>query len=104
MTIRKRSALIVALVAVGLGLYAAARQYSPLLVFHVVEQSLIQKAPSGPDGDVLRERFHQFISAAPDKHSQMDRLLRVSEYLEKVQHPTVQQLNELLAVDEPNQL
>lgn len=100
MDLRKRSMVVAALFTVTSGLYGAARYWSPSLIFHVVEQSLIQKAPPGGDSAVLRERFRHYISSAPDKRSQMERLLRISEYLEKEQHPTAGQINNLIVLDE----
>ena len=99
MTVRKRSLVLGSLFAVALAVYGIARYYSPSLVLFVVEQSLIQKAPSGTDPDLLVARFRAHISAAPDNNSQMERLLRISEALEKVQHLTDEQLDGLLAED-----
>ncbi len=99
MTIRKRSLVIGSVLAIALVLYGAARYYSPALVLYVVEQSLMQKAPSGINTSLLHERFHAHVFSAPDKTSRMERLLRISESLEKVQHLTFEQLNNLLAVD-----
>jgi hypothetical protein len=101
MTIRKRSLVIASLFAVASVFYGVAKYYSPSLIFYVVEQSLIQKAPPGTDQATLQERFHARISAAPDKRSQMEELLRIAEYLEKVQRLTSEQLDELLAVGRP---
>jgi hypothetical protein len=101
MTIRKRSLVIASLFAVASVLYGAAKYYSPSLVLFVVEQSLMQKAPSGIDPSSIYERFHARIAAAPDRNSQMQTLLQISEYLEKVQHLTFEQLDKLLAVDKP---
>ncbi len=99
MTIRNRSLVLGLLLVIGLGLYGAAKQYSPSLVLYVVEQSLIQKAPAGVNVSRLHERFRARVFSAPDNASRMERLLVISQYLEKVQHLTVQQLDELLAVD-----
>lgn len=78
--------------------YGAAKYYSPSLILYVVEQSLLQKSPSGTDSNSLRERLRAHISAAPDKKSQIERLLRISEYLEKVQSIDSKQLNQILPV------
>ena len=97
MTLRKRSLVLGSLFAVALAVYGVARHYSPSLIFYVVEQSLIQKAPAGTDPDLLHARFRAQISAARDDNSRMERLLRISESLEKVQHLTPEQLDGLLA-------
>jgi hypothetical protein len=101
MTIKGRSLVIGSLFVLVSVLYGAARHYSSSLIFYVVEQSLIQKAPPGADTALLQKRFQAQISAIPDKDSQMKKLLRISEYLEKVQHLTLAQLEELLGAENP---
>jgi hypothetical protein len=101
MTISKRSLVIGSLLVCASVLYGAAKYYSPSLVRYVVEQSLLQKAPSDTSTASLHERFIALLSAAPDKNTQMERLLRISEYLEKVQRLNFEQLDQLLAVDRP---
>jgi hypothetical protein len=101
MTIRKRSIAIGLLFVCASVLYGAAKYYSPSLVRYVVEQSLLQKAPSGTNNASLHERFSALLSAAPDKDTQMERLLQISEYLEKVQRLNFEQLDQLLAVNRP---
>ncbi len=101
MTIRKRSLVIGCLLVIALVIYGAAKYYSPSLIRYVVEQSLIQKAPSGARPDILHERFRAHLSAAPNQNSQMESLLRISESLEKVQRLSFEQLDQLLAVDGP---
>jgi hypothetical protein len=98
MTIQKRSILIAVFLLFVSVLYGAARHYSPSLILFVVEQSLVQKAPSGTDLTRLHERFHQFLSAIPDQNSRMEKLLHISQFLEKVQQLTQEDLNELLEV------
>jgi hypothetical protein len=99
MTIRKRSLVIAILFAIASVLYGAARHYSPSLVLFVVEQSLLQKAPSGIDPASVHERFHACVAAAHDQNSQMQRLLQISEYLEKVQRLSLEQMDQLLTPD-----
>lgn len=96
MTIRKRSLVVGSLMVIASVFYGAAKYYSPTLVFFVVEQSLIQKAPSGVDRTILDERLRAQIFVTPDKTSQMQKLLRISEYLEKVQYMTLEQLDQIL--------
>jgi hypothetical protein len=97
MTIQKRSIVIAALFALASVFYGVARHYSPYLVLYVVEQSLAQKAPSGTDSNLLRARLHALLSVTPDQDAQMKRLLRISQYLEKVQSLTPEELDKLLA-------
>jgi hypothetical protein len=96
MTIRKRSLVVGSLMVIASVFYGAAKYYSPSLVFFVVEQSLRQKAPSGVDRTLLHERLRAQISATPDKTSQLQKLLRISEYVEKVQYLTLEQMDQLL--------
>ena len=91
--------IVIALFALALILYGAARHYSSSLVRYVVEQSLAQKAPPGTDPAALHERLQALLSAAPDPNAQMQRLLRISQYVEKVQRLTPGEFEELLAVE-----
>ena len=59
------------LFALALMLYGTARLYSPALVLYVVEQTLIQKAPSGSDPALLHSRLHEFLAEAPDRNARM---------------------------------
>jgi hypothetical protein len=96
MAIQKR--LIIAGVALAFALivYGAGRYFSPFLIQYVVEQSLIQKAPAGKDPVYLRERLRTLMSAIPDQNTRMKRLLRISEYLEKTQFLSPEDLDRLL--------
>jgi hypothetical protein len=78
-------------------LYGSAKYYSPTIVFHVVEQTLVQKAPAGTDPVLARERLQAHLAAAPDQNAKMARLLRLSEKLEKIQSLTPAELDSLLA-------
>lgn len=82
-------------------LYGTAKYYAPPLILFVVEQSLAQKAPAGTDLTKLHERLHAYLSEAPDQDVRMERLLRISQYLEKVQQLTDEELNELLTSNKP---
>ena len=98
MTIRKRSLIMGVLLAVASVVYGAATHYSPFIVEYVVEQTLIQKAPSGTDPVLLSSRFRALLSAAPSDQVKMERLMRISGYLEKVQSLTPGELEDLVAV------
>jgi len=101
MTIQKRAVVIAAFAILALIIYGAARYYSPKLVLHIVEQSLAQKAPPETDTIFVQERLHALLSATPDQNAQMEKLLQISAYLEKVQRLTPQELDELLAAEKP---
>jgi hypothetical protein len=101
MTIQKRSMFVGFVFALALMLYGIARIYSPALVLYVVEQTMVQKAPSGSDPALLRSRLHDFLAEAPDQGAKMERLFQISAYLEKVQTVTPQELDRLLETKKP---
>jgi hypothetical protein len=98
MTIQRRLLFVAALFAFALVIYVTGKHYSTPLILHVVEQSLAQKAAAGIESTQLRERLHGYLNSAPDENKKMERLLRISEYLEKVQYITPEELNELIPV------
>ena len=95
MTIQKRALIMLALLAFALTLYCVGRYSSPYLIYHVVEQSLIQKAPPFIDSTTARVRLESLIGTEPDKKVRMQRLLKISEYLEKTQRITPEEWNSL---------
>jgi hypothetical protein len=97
MTVKKRLITACTLLAFASILYGAGRHYSPALIRYVVEQSLIQKAPSGADPVYLQNRLGAILSETPDRDAQTRRLLQISEYLEKVQFLTPEALDSLMA-------
>jgi hypothetical protein len=97
MTVQKRLITACTLLAFASILYGAGRQYSPALIRYVVEQSLIQKAPSGADPVYIQNRLRAILSKTPDRNAQTQRLLQISEYLEKVQSLTPEDLDGLMA-------
>jgi hypothetical protein len=99
MTFQNRSIVVAILLAFASIGYAAAKYYSPSLVLHIVQQSLIQKAPSGKDSILLQKRLQALISSAPNQKTKMEELLRISEYLEKMQRLTPEELDELLSIE-----
>jgi hypothetical protein len=84
------------------GVYGLAKYYAPSLVYFVVEQTLIEKTPSGTDRAQLRRRFHALISLAPDQNAKMEKLFRISGYLEKIQYLTPAQLDDIMEIFIPN--
>ena len=66
--------------------YAIARHFTPSLIFYVVEQSLIQKAPANVHAEMVRTHLNVILSPLPDQDARMEKLLWISQYLEKVQH------------------
>jgi hypothetical protein len=96
MTIKKRSTILIAILILASIAYGAAKFYSPFIIFYVVEQTLIQKAPPGTDPALLRKRLQDIVSAAPNQSAQMEELFRISAFLEKVQSLTPEQLNQFI--------
>ncbi len=99
MPFSRRLLVIAILMAVALTAYGIAKHYSASLVAYVVEQGLLQKLPPGVNPEVVRMRFHGLLTAMPDRGARLERLLIMSQYLEKVQILTVQELDELLGKD-----
>ncbi len=97
MTIQRRSLVAGFLLALAFILYGTAKYYSPALILYVVEHSLIQKAPAGTDAAQLQKRLRELLEKDPDRNAQMKKLLRISEYLEKVQHLRPEEVDSLLA-------
>jgi hypothetical protein len=98
MAIQRRLLFAAVLFALALVLYGTGKYYSTPLILYVVEQSLAQKAPAGIEPRQLRERLHYYLDSAPDKNKKMERLFKISEYLEKVQFITPEELNELIPI------
>jgi hypothetical protein len=98
MTIKRRFAIMIALLILAFIVYGAAKFYSPSLVFFVVEQTLIEKAPPGTDPVQLRKQLRILVSAAPNQNARMEKLFRISAYLEKFQLLTPEQLNEVMEI------
>lgn len=101
MTIKKRSIVMAALLIFVLTSYGIARHYAPSLILHVVEQSLIQKAPTGIKAQMIHQRLYTLLSEIPDQNTRMERLLRISQYLEKIQHLTTEEWDGLFSDAKP---
>jgi hypothetical protein len=97
MTVQKRLITACTLLAFASILYGAGRHYSPALIRYVVEQSLIQKAPSGADPVHLQNRLRAILSKIQSRDAQTQKLLQISEYLEKVQFLTPEDVDSLMA-------
>jgi len=101
MTMQKRSIVIVMVFAFASILYGAAEYYSSSIIQYVTEQSLVQKAPTGTNPIELHQRLSALLSITSDQKARMQELLRISEYLEKVQHLSPEELDKLLAIEKP---
>jgi hypothetical protein len=94
--IKKRLTVATIVLILVLTVYGTVKLYSPALIFYVVEQTLIQKAPPGTNPAHLHERLQLLVFAGPNPEARMEELFRISGYLEKVQTLTPDQLELLL--------
>ncbi len=98
MSFRRRAAIVGLIAAVAAGVYIPARLHAYSLVIYVVEQSLIQKAPPGTDPAVIHERLGALLAAIPGRDAKLARVLAISQFVEKVQSLTPQDLEQLLTL------
>ncbi len=91
-----RLTIIAILTAMALTVYGISKHYSSSLIAYVVEEALLQKLPAGADPALVRTQFHSLMSALPDRRARLEKLLSMSQYLEKLQKLTKQELEELL--------
>jgi hypothetical protein len=101
MSVKRRSIIIIMAFAFASVLYGAAKYYSSSIILYVTEQSLAQKAPSGTDRVQLHKRLSTLLATAPNQKEQMQKLLRISEYLEKIQCLAPEDLDRLLTDELP---
>jgi hypothetical protein len=78
--------------AIAAGAYLTAKLYSHSLVFYVVEETLIQKAPPGTDPVELRLRLRTRMGKCPDESARLGQLMAIAQTLEKTQRLTPDQL------------
>jgi hypothetical protein len=84
------------LFAIALAIYGTARYYSQSLILFVVEQTLLQRSPSGTEPGLLRHRLETHLAASPSPDLKMAELLNLSMQLEKIQALTPGELDDLL--------
>ncbi len=91
--------LIVAGLVMGLGLsaLAVATHYSGPMIAYVVEEALVQKLPAGSNSRLARSEFHAMLAQIPDQKERLERLLAISQYLEKLQVLEPRDMDRLLA-------
>lgn len=78
------------------GSYWGARHYSPALISYVVEEAFIRKAPEGINPDQARQRFRDYLGSLPEGRIRVERLLAVSQRLEKNQKLEIPEFERLL--------
>jgi Skp family chaperone for outer membrane proteins len=100
MTLRMRFATLALMVILALAANAAARYYSTPLIVYVVEQTLLQKAPSSIGHEAIHNRFQKFLAAASERRSMQEELLALARSLEKNQQLSADELRRLLKEDD----
>jgi hypothetical protein len=85
MSFRVRTVVVALLAGTALAACGGARAWSPRLVAWVVEEALVQKAAVPSGGTEARERLRRLIQGIPDRPARLERLLEISQRLEKVQ-------------------
>jgi hypothetical protein len=76
---------------------ATAKRFSVSLIAYVTEEALIQKLPAGSDPPAVRRKFRALIAGLPDRQLKLERLLSMSQYLERLQTIDRQELERILA-------
>jgi hypothetical protein len=99
MTFPNRLAVVGILAVLALLVYGAATHYSEELVSYVVEQALLQKLPPDSDSDQAINQFRHLLSTLPSRQAKLEKLIYLSQYLEKLQILTPQELDQLLRKD-----
>lgn len=97
MTFKARSLVVAALAACFAAAYTAARLASPRIVAYVVEEALVEKAPSATERERLRARLRELTGGIGDPSERLRRLLALSAYLEKVQVADPAEVERVLA-------
>ena len=93
----ERRLITVGIVAgIFLAILLTTRSFSPQLIAHVVEHTLLEKAPEGTDLQELAERFRNTLDRAPSEEEKLQRLLIMASRLEKVARWTPQDMSGLL--------
>ncbi len=102
----KRTTVVAAgvILALGIGLILGLSKYKLVLIHGIVENALVQKAPAGyPEGHI-RQVFDANYRKARQMEREgvyLDRLLNVSQRLEKVQKLESGQVDEILLELDP---
>jgi hypothetical protein len=93
--------LIVAglLAVIALSALLVAKRYSVSMIAYVVEEALVQKLPAGIDPALTRSRFQSLMSQLPDRQARLEKLLAMSQYLEKLQTIDREEWERLLTKD-----
>jgi hypothetical protein len=96
MAIKQRLIIIGIVASLFLTVLVIAISFSPQLIAHIVEHTLLEKAPEGTDPERLSQRFRDALNRAPDEEAQLQLLLTMASRLEKVPRWSPQELSDLL--------
>ena len=96
MSLRQRTLVLAVLAAIASGAYGLALHYSPLIVYRVVEETLIQKAPDGITRSEIEKRLRSHLETATDGSSHLQKILVLSHHLEKTQKLRREDLERIL--------
>jgi len=96
MAIQKRLIIIGIVAGLFFVILLTAKSFSPQLIAHVVEHTLLEKAPEGTDLEQLAERFRDTLDRIPNEEARLRRLLIMAGRLEKVARWTPEELSDLL--------
>ncbi len=104
----KRTTIVAAAVilVLGIGLILGLHRYKLALIQMIVENAVVQKAPTGYPQGQIRQVFDENYRKALRMEQEdlyLDRLLRVSQRLEKVQSLESNQVDEILLDLDPGQ-
>jgi len=97
----KRTTIIAAavIVVLGIGFMLGLNRYKLVLIQTIVENAVIQKAPAGHSQEQIRRAFDEHYRKAGqmDREDEyLDRLLKASQRLEKIQHLESDEVDQLL--------
>jgi len=94
--LRQRTLVLAGLAAIAAGAYSLALHYSPLIVYLVVEETLIQKAPDGIPGSEIERRLRSYLETATNGSSRLQKMIVLSHHLEKTQKLRKEDLERIL--------
>lgn len=103
----KTSTIVAAAVilVLGIGLIVGLNEYKLGLIQVIVENAVIQKAPTSYPQHRIRQAFDENFRKAREiarEEMYLDRLLRVSQRLEKIQRLEASQVDQLLVELDPD--
>jgi hypothetical protein len=96
MNLRQRTTVLAVLAAISAGAYGLALHFSPHIIYRVIEETLVQKAPDGVTRSEIEKGLRSHLEATADGSSRLEKLLVLSHRLEKTQKLRVEDLERIL--------